>query len=179
MAQNVVGLAETTVAHRENVTGSIVEELRAAVNNLVLHASVSMPGCLLSAPSVKTGTTSAKAWRSEAFTFAARGKKESKAAAETALTATTHDVAASKEAWYVLSIAAGGALTITKAADQTIGTKVLPTVPDNEVPVGYLQVITGAGGIFDATTDDLSVGGNRVAVNFHDAPVLNLVLAGQ
>ena len=179
MAQNVVGVTETTVGHRENITGSIVEELRAAVNLLTLHASVSMPGCLTSAPAGKKGTTSEKAWRTEAFTFAARGKKESKAAAETALTATTHDVAASKEAWYVLSIAAGGTLTVTKAADQTIGTKVLPTVPDNEVAVGYLQIITGAGGIFDATTDDIEVGGNVATCNFYDAPVLNLVLAGQ
>lgn len=141
-----------------------VDRLRSVVTHL-------MPGVLLSAPALKTGTSSAKAWRSEAFTFTARGKEVSASAQEKALTATTHDTAASKESWYVLSVQADGTtFTITKGADQTIGTKVLPVAPDNEVIVGYAQVVTGAGGAFDATTDDFAVGGNIASLVFVDAP---------
>lgn len=179
IAATVIGVTETRVKHREHVEGSVVEELRGLVNRLVAQVCLMMPGVVLSAPAVKAGTSAATAWRSEAFTFAARGKVEAKAAAETALTATTHDTAASKEAWYVLSVAAGGTLTITKGADQTIGTKVLPTVPDNQVAVGYMQIVTGSGGIFDASTDDLSVSDNIASIAFYDAPVLNTVGAAQ
>lgn len=143
-----------------------VEQLRSALTHV-------MPGVLLSAPALKAGTSSAKALRAEAFTFTARGKVVSAAAQEKAFTATTHDVAASKEAWFVLSTQADGTtFTITKGADQTIGTKVLPVAPDNEVPIGYLQVITGAGGAFDATTDDLAVAGNIASLAFVDAPAV-------
>lgn len=143
-----------------------VEELRRGVSYM-------MPGVVLTDPANKAGTTANTAWRTEAFTFTFRGKITSAAAQEKALTATTHDVAASKEAWYVLSVQTDGtSFTITKAADQTIGTVVLPTTPDNEVPVGYMQIVTGAGGIFDASTDALTVSGNITAIAWTDAPSL-------
>jgi hypothetical protein len=129
-----------------------------------------MPGVVLSAPANKKGTTAATAWRTEAFTFTFRGLEVAAVAQEKALTATSMDVAASKEAWYSLSVQSNGtSFTITKAADQTIGTKVLATTPDNEVLVGRMQIVTGSGGIFDASTDDLAVGGNVVSIAFEDA----------
>lgn len=172
-------MAGTTVNVRAMETGGSNHETTVNLNKLVddvenLRRAVSymMPGVVLTAPATKTGTTSAKAWRNEAFTYATRGLIESKAAAETAFTATTHDVAASKEAWFVLSIAAGGTLTITKAADQTIGTVVLPSGPDNQVVVAYLQIVTGTTG-FDATTDDLAVAGTIItSLTFTDAPAV-------
>jgi len=136
-----------------------------------------MPGVLLSDPATKTGTTSAKTWRAEAFTFKFRGKTTSAAAQEKALTATTHDVAASKEAWYLLTTQADGTtFTITKAADQTIGTQVLPTCPDNEVPIAYMKIVTNATG-FDATTDDLAVGTGIVSLDFYDLPYVHTINA--
>jgi hypothetical protein len=161
-------------AVKEHGFKSEVRELRKLVNILAQITSISMPGCLLTAPAGKTGTSSAKTWRVEGFDYKVRGLKETKAAAETALTATTHDTAGSKESWYLLSIASGGTLTITKGADQTIGTKVLPQVPDNSVPVAYMQIITNATG-FDATTDDLAVGTGIDYLRFFDAPVLGTV----
>jgi hypothetical protein len=163
--------------------GSVEDRLRLLVNKLVAHAQFGMPGCLTSAPAVKTGTTSAKTWRNELFTYATRGLKASKAATETAFTATTHDVAASKQAWFVLTIASGGALTITKAADQNIGTDLLPEGPDNQIVVGYLKIVTGSGGIWDATTDDLTPPGaptgNLVSVTHVDGPDLIALLPVQ
>ena len=162
---------------RTGFLGSDVATMADLLNRLVrVVAYQCMPGVVLTAPSVTTGTSSAKTWRSEAFTFTFRGKEVSAAAKETALTATTHDVAASKEAWFALSVQSDGTtFTITKAADQTVGTRVLPSTPDNEVLVGLAKVVTGSGGPFDATTDDFDVGGNITALTFYDAEVLSLV----
>lgn len=173
-----------TPVAREHMTGSITDRLRLLVNKLVAHAVFGIPGALTSPPLAKTGTTSAKTWRTEAFTFATRGLQQAKAAIETAFTATTHDVAASRSAWFVLSIANGGTLTITKAADQVIGAApVLPLAPDNEVVVAYANVVTGAGGIWDATTDDFRVpgapGGFVTTVTIVDGPDLAALLPVQ
>lgn len=143
-----------------------VEELRRGVSYM-------MPGVVLTDPGNKTGTSDATTWRTEAYTFTFRGLIVSSAAQEKALTGTTHDVAASKEAWFVLSVATDGtSYTITKAADQTIGTVLLPTGPDNQIIVGYLQIVTGASG-FTAGTDDLVADGPKIAsLAFTDAPSL-------
>lgn len=169
MPVHALTVTDTT---RTSAPGSDAHHLIDHFNRLArVVAGSCMPGCLLSDPATKTGTSAATAWRAEAFTFTFRGKTTSAAAQEKALTATTHDVAASKEAWYVLSTQTDGTTwTITKAADQTIGTKVLPTTPDNEIAIGWMQIITGAGGIFDASTDDLEVGGNITSITFYDAP---------
>lgn len=170
-------------AQRSEQTGSVLERLRLAYNNLAQIVAYSMPGVLLAAPASKKGTTSAKTWRTEAFSYQVRGLKEAKAAVETAFTATTHDVAASRQAWFLLSIATGGALTITKAADQIIGTELLPQVPDNQIAVAWAKVVTTAGGIWDATTDDFGApgapGGFVASVTIVDAPVVEQITGVQ
>ncbi len=156
---------------------SEVRALRQEVNKLRRQVSYMMPGVINSAPALKTGTTSAKELRVEAFTMSARGLIESVAAAETAFTATTHDLAATKEAWFVLSVATGGGLTIVKAADQTVGTIVLPIAPDNEIVVGYVGIVSGSSG-FNATTDDLAIAGTIItSLTFIDAPFVRPVNA--
>lgn len=168
-----------TTGHRTGIPTGDVEELRAAYNALCDTVSMMMPGVLTSAAASKKGTSSAKTWRTEGFTFRFRGLNVSAAAQEKAFTATTHDVAASKQAWFALSVQSNGtSFTITKAADQTIGTDVLPTGPDNEIIVGYLKIVTGSGGIWDATTDDLAAGagsGPVVSVTFADNPPVKKV----
>lgn len=170
-------LPDLVTSTKTSFKDSDVRNLIEYVNQLsALVAGSLMPGCLLSDPATKTGTSSAKTWRTEAFTFTFRGKQTSAAAQEKAFTATTHDVAASKEAWFVLSVQTDGTtFTITKGADQTIGTKVLPTTPDNEIPVAWLKMTTGAGGIWDASTDDLTVSGNVASLTFYDAPNVKLI----
>lgn len=160
------GSAQRDVVVEFNKLVNDVETLAAAVR-------LQMPGAVLTAPANKQGTSAATAWRTEAFTFNFRGKTVSAAAQEKALTATTHDVAASKEAWFVLSVQSDGTtFTVTKGADQTPGTVVLPIGPDNEVIVGYMGIVTGAGGIFDASTDALAVAGNIASITFTDAPAI-------
>lgn len=181
-------MAGTTSSSKDNsgLTGGSKRDLIIQFNKLIddvaeLARGVAMgvmPGMVLTAPATKTGTSAATAWRSEAMTFTFRGKITSAAAQEKAFTATTHDVAASKQAWFALSLQTDGTtFTITKAADQTIGTDVYATTPDNEVLIARLKIVTGAGGIWDASTDNLAVGGNVVSVTFQDAP--GIAAAGQ
>ena len=146
------------------------------LNRLAIQLSWMMPGVVTSDPASKTGTTAATTWRTEIFNFRFRGLNVTTAAQEKAFTATTHDVAASKEAWFVLSVQSNGSsFTITKASDQTIGTVVLPTGPDNEIIVGYLQIVTGVTG-WAATADDLTADGAKIAsYAFTDSPYVKLI----
>ena len=156
---------------------SEVRALREEFNKLRRQVSYMMPGVINSAPGIKTGTTSALTVRTEAFTFAARGLIESKAAVETAFTATTHDVAATKESWFAVVIATGGTITLVKGADQTVGTIVLPIATDDLIIVGYVGIVTGSSG-FNATTDDLAVAGTIItSLTFIDAPFVRPVNA--
>lgn len=153
--------------------GAEFNRLVGDVENLRRQVSYMMPGVVLTAPASKAGTTSNLKWRTEAFTFTFRGLIVSSAAQEKAFTGTTHDVAASKEAWMVLTLQTDGtSFTITKGADQTIGTVVLPTGPDNQVIIGYLQVVTGATG-WVANTDALVADGPKItSFAFTDAPAM-------
>lgn len=173
MATGITSSVKTAFA------GDMASEVVIQFNKLLTVVSGMMPGLLTSAPASKAGTTAATAWRTEDFGVRHRGKELTASAQEKAFTATTHDTAASKESWYVLSVQSDAStFTITKGADQTIGTKLLPTVPDNEVAVSYLQMITGAGGIWDASTDDLAVGGNVVTLVFEDMPAVQYIGSG-
>ena len=159
-------------AAKENGYKSEVRELRKRFNELVSTLSYSVGlNFLTSAPSTKTGTTSNLTWRSEAFTAIVGGVNVSKAAAETAFTQTTHDIAAAKEAWFVLCMVAGGTITIVKAADQTIGTILLPAPTASSVVLGHLQIVTKAAGtgFVAATTPLVADGTNITSLAFYDA----------
>lgn len=156
---------------------SEVDALRLAHNRLVddvaalgFALSNVMSGAVLSAPGNKVGTGSNLKWRAEAFSFTFRGKITAAVAQEKVFTASTHDLAQNKQAWYVLSTQTDGTTyTITKAADQTIGTDVYPTGPDNEVIVGFLKLVaTAAGGTWVGNTDALAVGAKIASITFVD-----------
>lgn len=96
-----------------------------------------------------------------AFNYFVNGAPARKAAATVALTATTHDVAIDKWASFRVSIAAGGTVTITRAADQNteaLAHSTLAAVPANEANLGYFVVRGGTAAIFDATTNNLQTG---------------------
>jgi hypothetical protein len=137
-------------------SGGNSENLRSTFNDLRTFVLAALTGstCLTS-PALKIGTSSKKAVRNNsAFSFTDDGVTETKAAAETAFTATTHDVASDKEAIFVLSIATGGTITITKGDDAEIGQAVAPDTPTGEAKIGEVKIAT-SGDTFDATTDDL------------------------
>lgn len=169
-------LAITNCGRRTQRGGSDMDTLIINYNKLALQVSWMMSGMCTTSPANKAGTTAATAWRTEIFSFTFRGLNVTTAAQEKALTAGTHNVAASKEAWFVLTVQANGtSFTVTKAADQTIGTVLLPTGVDNEVIVGYMQIVTGATG-FVAATDNLTADGPKIAsIAWTDAPAPTLI----
>ncbi len=96
--------------------------------------------------------------------FLNKGVFKSKSTAETAFTATTHDITALagsiQEAVYLVSLQADGTGIITKGTTATgAGNAVIPDTPAGETAVGYLRLAVAAGSTdFDATSDDLSAG---------------------
>ena len=121
--------------------------------------------CLDSAGLVIGGTSVEKVAVGATFEYTIDGTFCSKAPAEVAFTATTHDVTspagATKEAYYVLSINAAGTITITKGATalETYGDfPNFADLPENIAVLGYVKVIVNAGQTFDATTTSLANG---------------------
>lgn len=131
-------------------------KLRAVVENLIL-GDVLLQATVLSIGSTPTNVATT------AFKYQIEGIRAAKAAvaAGTAFTATTHDIAADaeavQEAIYVLSVASGGAITITKGATADEGEAEAPATPANEVKIGEVLIQVAAGATsFDATTDALN-----------------------
>lgn len=166
-------MATQTLVQAATRTQSLGADERWAVvdiNRIIDVIANMMPGALLTDPASKVGTTLTTAWRTEPFTFSFRGLGVTTAAQEKVFTGTTHDLAQNKQAWYVLSVQSNGtSFTITKAADQAIGTDLLPTAPDNEPVIGYLKLVaTAAGGTWVGGTDTLVVGAKIASVTFTD-----------
>ena len=120
----------------------------------------------LSNPGVVIGTSSAaKVKITNTTVFLFNGQFGSKATAEVAFTATTHDITASattvQEAMYLLSfsdISGTPVLTMGEIATGS-GNAVLPEIPAANTPIGAVRVAVAAGSTnFDASTDLLSAG---------------------
>lgn len=79
-----------------------------------------------------------------------------------AFTATTHDITADadsvQEACYLLCLAAGGAATLTMGDIASgSGNALLPEIPEDLTPIGYVRIAVEAGAVdFNATTDSLA-----------------------
>lgn len=114
----------------------------------------------LNRPALAIGVISAAEIAHGAFTKVVAGAIAEVAAAEVAFTATTHDIAPDaqtpQEAYYTISVQAGGTVIVTKGATADEGLAVPAAVPAGEALVGYVKVVVAAGATpFDATTDDL------------------------
>lgn len=88
------------------------------------------------------------------------GAVKSKATAEVAFTATTHDVTANagaaRERWYLIALAADGTPSITAGTQGAVGSGTFPATPAGETPIGLVRIEVAAGATdFDATTDEL------------------------
>ena len=138
---------------------------------------------LMGAPNLRIGTTDTNV-RTDAFYFVDSGIMELKAsvAAGTAFTATTHDIAdpdaAGREALYVLSIATGGTITITKGADAALAAAVRPAVPAGEIDLGQVLVAHDGSAVFNATTDALTAAHLTVTYTSQDPELVQASLQG-
>lgn len=113
---------------------------------------------LTSATTLSIGTSSKKKIKTSAVTGWINGVYFAANAAETAFTATSHDIADGKWSSYKLSIIANGTITITKAAadyaTRALAIAAVPATPAAEVNLGYVVIYT-TGAIFDASSNDL------------------------
>ncbi len=115
------------------------------------------------------GTTNNTRVKTGAATVYHSGAPVTLAAAETAFTATTHDIASGNEAKYLLTMSRAGAIVITKGADAAgVGASLDPATPSDSVLLARVS-IRATGAIFDATTDALSAA--HLAVTYEDLTV--------
>lgn len=145
----------TTGPEGPQLGASDAANLRTQFNALVDMVDLAITGTfVISDPTLAIGTSSKKAVKNAAFSFQANGVTEAKAAAETAFTATTHDIADGSARAFTLSIATGGTVTITPGTAAVGTTATAPATPAGEAKMGEV-LIAASGAIFNATTDDL------------------------
>jgi hypothetical protein len=115
---------------------------------------------------------------SAAFTFNIAGVPETKAAVAAGTAPGAQTVTADMWALYILSIAAGGTITVTPAAANVAGyatealaIAAIPSTPANQALMGYVTVQTAAGLAWIAATDAFAGGaaGNpALTTNYYD-----------
>ena len=132
----------------------------------ILQKLLKPTGCW-SNPEIVIGTSSTtkiKFTNRVQFTIAGVVGTPVAAATETAFTTTTHNITANassvQEAVYLVTVVAGGTVTITKGTTATgAGNAVIPDPPASSAVVGYVRVAVAAGATnFAANSDALSAG---------------------
>ena len=111
-------------------------------------------GRVLTSPTVAIGTSSKAKIKTSAFTYLKDGVITSVAGAETAFTATTHDLADGEEAVYVLSLLPSNdsfVVTMGTAVVSDDDSAVVPATPDGNIKLGEVLIATD-GAAFDAST---------------------------
>lgn len=171
----------TTESHPTSLENSDVRDALINYNKLIddverLRAALgrTSAGILTSAPGLTIGTTADTALKTVEFTMVIRGETVTVSAAETAFTATTHDIADPdadpREAYYTLSANASGTLTITKGDTAAADAAVKKAAPVDEVLVGWVKIQHDGTAIFDASTNALDAA--HLTVTYEDAPVM-------
>lgn len=116
---------------------------------------------MLGNPTVAIGTTSKKTIKTTTAVACVNGVLVSVTGAETAFTATTHDIAANasavQEAVYLVVADSAGTITLVMGDIATgAGNALIPACPAGKVALGYARIAIAAGATaFDASSDDL------------------------
>ena len=105
---------------------------------------------------LRKGTSSGKKVRINATTnFVVGGRLVRKSPAEVAFTATEHDIAANREAQFLISVAINNDAIITKGSEGPTGSSPKPIEPPGAATFGIVKIACGSSG-FNATTDLLN-----------------------
>lgn len=118
----------------------------------------------MTSPGLAIGTTTTQVKITNTTTFLHNGIFKSKTTADTAFTATTHNIAADatlvQEAVFLVCLDASGTVTLTMGAIASgAAAALIPAIPTAKTPIGYVRIAVAAGATsFAATSDALSAG---------------------
>lgn len=153
--------APTAVAVLPQPNGGWSGEFDWATSKLKVLKGGGVSNLSLTAAGLAIGTSKPTVKIANTVTFLIAGVFKSKTTADTAFTATTHDITALagsvQEAVYLVSLNASGTVTLTKGTTATgAGTALVPATPTGNAVVGHVRVAVDAGATdFDASSDDL------------------------
>jgi hypothetical protein len=170
-ARTITGFAGGPNA--DDLVTALKEEHNKVITDLATLRTVLglQAGYLTSAPGIAIGSVSKKEILTAAFTVVQNGEARTVASAETAFTATTHDIADPdanpREAYYTLSLKNDDTITITKDADAAEDAAVKGPGVLGELVIGHVKIQHNGTAIFDATTDDLDAA--HLTVTYEDA----------
>jgi len=128
--------------------------LKQVINDVIAQMNNQGGIAIVGTPALAIGSSSKAKVLNGEFTVVRNGVVSTIASAETAFTATTHDIADGKEAIFLVYLNGSNAITILKGADADADEAVCPDTPSGGLKIGEVKIsVTGA--IFNATTDDL------------------------
>ena len=130
------------------------DNLKEILNDIIGQMNNQGGTAIVGSPALAIGSSSKAKLLNGTFTVVRDGVVSTIAGAETAFTATTHDIADGKEAIFLVYLNSSNAITLLKGDDADADEAVCPDVPDGGLKIGELKIsVTGA--IFNASTDDL------------------------
>lgn len=128
--------------------------LKQVINDVIAQMNNQGGVAIVGTPALAIGSSSKAKILNGAFTVVRNGVVSTIASAETAFTATTHDIADGKEAIFLVYLNGSNAVTLLKGADADADEAVCPDTPDGGLKIGEVKIsVTGA--IFNASTDEL------------------------
>lgn len=134
------------------------DNLKEILNDIIEQMNNNGGLAIVGSPDLKIGSSSAAKIKNEAFTVVRDGVVSTIASAETAFTATTHDITDGYEAIFNVYLDADNAITLlmgteVETADPSVA--VCPDTPSGGLKLGEVKVATD-GAAFDASTTLLS-----------------------
>jgi hypothetical protein len=134
--------------------------LKEVLNDVIGQMNRNSGSYILGSPTVAIGTSSAAKVKTSAFAVVRDGVISTIAGAETAFTATIHDIADGNEAIFNVYLDSSNAIKLLKGeevATAVPAVSVCPDTPSGGLKIGEVKVATAAAA-FDATTTLLSAG---------------------
>lgn len=129
--------------------------LKEVINDIIAQVNNQGGIAIVGSPALAIGSSSKAKVLNGAFTVVRDGAISTIASAETAFTATTHDLADGAGAVYLVYLDSTNTIKILKGTATTGGTgAVCPTTPAGGLKIGEVKIVT-SGAIFDASTTEL------------------------
>lgn len=128
--------------------------LKQIINDIINQANNQGGLPIMGSPALAIGSSSKAKILNGAFTVVRDGVVSTIASAETAFTATIHDIAIGKEAIFLVYLNSSNVITLLKGDDADEDEAVCPATPSGGLKIGEVKLLT-SDTVFNASTDDL------------------------